>query len=86
MASDGCIRRAPSLLFTENETNSRRLYDLDGASRYAKDGINDYVVHGKHDAVNRPAQAPRRLRTTCSIFAAGESVNRRTAAHRSPNR
>ncbi|KXK04435.1 MAG: hypothetical protein NBKEAIPA_00584 [Nitrospirae bacterium] len=43
---------APPLLFTENETNTRRLYgDADGAS-YVKDGINDYIVHGDQRAVN----------------------------------
>lgn len=42
----------PDLLFTENESNTRRLWgDADGPT-YAKDGINDYVVHGKKDAVN----------------------------------
>jgi hypothetical protein len=42
----------PDLLFTENETNTRRLYgDADGA-RYVKDGINDYIVHGDKEAVN----------------------------------
>ena len=42
----------PELLFTENETNTRRLYgDSDGA-RYVKDGINDYVVHGDKSAIN----------------------------------
>ena len=40
------------MLFTENETNTRRLYgDAEGA-RYVKDGINDYVVHGDKEAVN----------------------------------
>ena len=40
------------LLFTENETNSQRLFGKPNASHYVKDGINDYVVNGKHDAVN----------------------------------
>jgi hypothetical protein len=39
-------------LFTENETNYRRLYNFDGGSRYTKDGINDYVVARRADAVN----------------------------------
>ena len=43
---------APELLFTENETNTRRLFGYDDGSRYVKDGINDYVVHGARDAVN----------------------------------
>jgi hypothetical protein len=43
----------PELLFTENETNTRRLYDFDNGSPFAKDGINDYVVDRVADAVNR---------------------------------
>ncbi|HXG94455.1 MAG TPA: glucosidase [Blastocatellia bacterium] len=43
---------APELLFTENETNTRRLYNYDNGSRYFKDGINDYIVHGNRDAIN----------------------------------
>src|SRR5206468_1580369 len=45
----------PSLLFTENETNTERLYGVRNASPYVKDNINDYIVHGKQEAVN-PAQ------------------------------
>jgi hypothetical protein len=40
------------LLFTENETNSERLFATPNDSPYAKDAIDNYVVHGKHDAVN----------------------------------
>ena len=40
----------PELLFTDNETNTRRLFNTDGTA-YAKDGINDYVVDGRRDAV-----------------------------------
>jgi Glycosyl hydrolase family 63 C-terminal domain len=43
---------SPELLFTENETNTRRLFNIDSASSYVKDGINDYVVHGERSAVN----------------------------------
>ena len=40
------------LLFTENETNNERLFGTPNAGRYVKDGINEYVVHGNHNAVN----------------------------------
>ena len=40
------------LLFTENETNYRQLFDTDNSSPYVKDGINNYVVQGDRDAVN----------------------------------
>ena len=40
------------LLFTENETNNERIFGTPNAGPYVKDGINNYVVHGKQDAVN----------------------------------
>src|SRR4029450_14083328 len=40
------------LLFTENETNTARLFGTPNASPYVKDGINNYVVHGQQEAVN----------------------------------
>ncbi|MBV8841624.1 MAG: glucosidase, partial [Bryobacterales bacterium] len=40
------------LLFTENETNSERLFGTANPTRYVKDGINDYVVAGRQNAVN----------------------------------
>jgi hypothetical protein len=43
---------APELLFTENETNTRRLYNHDNGSGLSKDGINDYIVRGDKDAIN----------------------------------
>ncbi len=50
-----CEHETP-LLFTENETNHQRLFPgQKNESRYAKDGINDWVVQGNPDAVN-PAQ------------------------------
>ena len=49
-----CDRVVP-LLFTENETNSERVFNVPNASSYVKDGINNYIVHGQREAVN-PAQ------------------------------
>ena len=40
------------LLFTENETNNQRLFGSPNAGRYVKDGINDFVVAGRQEAVN----------------------------------
>ena len=40
------------LLFTNNETNHKRLFDTGNESPYVKDGIHDYVVQGQGDAVN----------------------------------
>ncbi|MHB8902770.1 MAG: MGH1-like glycoside hydrolase domain-containing protein [Thermoguttaceae bacterium] len=40
------------LLFTENETNTQRMFDVPNRSPYVKDGINEYVVSGNTGAVN----------------------------------
>jgi hypothetical protein len=42
----------PELLFTENETNRRRLYGTPNATPWVKDAFHEYVVHARADAVN----------------------------------
>ncbi len=41
-----------SLLFTENETNNERIFGTPNTSQWVKDGINNYVVQGKQNAIN----------------------------------
>ena len=43
---------SPSLLFTENETNTERIFGTPNATPYVKDAFHNYLVHGKQDAVN----------------------------------
>jgi len=38
--------------FCENETNNERFYGTANASKYAKDGINNFLVNGDEKAVN----------------------------------
>jgi hypothetical protein len=54
---------APELLFTENETNAARLVGVPNVTPYVKDGINDYVVHGRQGAVN-----PEKTGTKASAY------------------
>jgi hypothetical protein len=42
----------PQLLFTENETNAKRLFGSENRAPYVKDGINDYLVSKNRAAVN----------------------------------
>src|SRR5579871_3101591 len=42
----------PPLLFTENETNARALWNLDSAQPYVKDAFHRYLIHGEQGAVN----------------------------------
>jgi hypothetical protein len=51
--------RPDSILFTENETNMKRLFNAPNPSPYVKDGINDYFVYGRHDAVNPENQGTK---------------------------
>src|SRR4051794_1411632 len=50
---------AAELLFTENETNHERLFHAPNPTPYVKDGIDDYVVHGREDAVNPEKQGTK---------------------------
>lgn len=42
----------PELLFTENETNTQRIFGVPNRYQYVKDGIDSAVVHGQYAAVN----------------------------------
>lgn len=43
----------PVLLFCDNETNIEKLYGIEGKKgAFYKDGINEFVVHNKREAVN----------------------------------
>jgi hypothetical protein len=44
--------RHPTLLFTDNETNTERLFSAPNRSPYVKDAFHAYVVDGRADAVN----------------------------------
>jgi len=39
-------------LFTENDTNNERIFGTPNPSPYVKEGINNYVVAGRQEAVN----------------------------------
>jgi hypothetical protein len=41
-----------TFLFTENETNTQRIFGVPNRNPYVKDGINNYVVHAQKGAVN----------------------------------
>jgi hypothetical protein len=50
---------APPLLFTDNETNTGRLYGKAAPNPYVKDAFHEYVVQGRRDAVNPKAQGTK---------------------------
>ena len=47
------------LLFTENDTNTQRIFGVPNRSPYVKDSINNYIVHGQAEAVNPEQQGTK---------------------------
>jgi hypothetical protein len=67
----------PELLFTENETNTERLYGAPNKTAFVKDAFHERVVHGREDAVN-PARAGSKAAAWYRLeLAAGASVTLR---------
>jgi len=52
LAVEAAAGSEPELLFTDNETNSLRLYNWPNPGPYVKDAFHEYVVGGRREAVN----------------------------------
>jgi hypothetical protein len=65
----------PPVLFTENETNTQRLFGVPNRTPYVKDGINNYVVQGEEDAVNRALVGTKAAPHYSIVVGAGESCS-----------
>src|SRR5438477_5212821 len=44
--------RQPPVLFTENETNTRRLWGAGDPGAFVKDAFHEYIIRGRNDSVN----------------------------------
>ena len=67
----------PELLFTENETNAKKLFGGENRTPFVKDGINNYVVHGNRDAVNPEKSGTKASALYALRIAPGASVTLR---------
>jgi hypothetical protein len=65
---------SPELLFTENETNLRKLFGVENHTPYVKDGIDNCVVHGEKGAVNPALKGTKASAYYALKIGAGESV------------
>jgi hypothetical protein len=63
----------PTLLFTENETNTQRIFGVPNRTPYVKDSINNYVVHGDKNTVNPEQKGTKATAHYDVIVGAGES-------------
>ncbi|MGB8510950.1 MAG: hypothetical protein WCD76_21435 [Pyrinomonadaceae bacterium] len=64
----------PELLFTENDTNARRLYGAENDSPYVKDAFHEYVVRGARQAVNPKGRGTKAAAHYTLSVGAGETV------------
>jgi hypothetical protein len=67
---------AASLLFTENETNNERIFGTSNTSAYVKDAINEFIVHGKREAVN-PERRGTKSAAHYQVSVAGQTATMR---------
>jgi len=74
-AYDLCCDSAPELLFTENDTNSERVFGTPNASPYVKDGIGNYIIHGVAAAMNPSQKGTKAAAHYRALVAGGTSVS-----------
>jgi hypothetical protein len=72
-----CVDGDVPLLFTENETNTQRIFGKANDGAYVKDAINDYLVLGRKEAVNPEGMGTKAAaHHTLKIEAGGTAVIR----------
>jgi hypothetical protein len=75
------------IIFVENETNNRKLFGSTNAGAYVKDGLHDYIVHGRREAVN-PAKTGTKAAAHYELKIAGgqaQTVRLRLSASKDLN-
>jgi len=82
-----CLEGSPQLLFTDNETNTRRLFGHEGASTWTKDAFHERIVGGRLEAVSPEQRGTKAGAWYRMMIPAGESSVirvRLTAGHARP--
>jgi len=64
---------APEFLFTENETNTVRLYNFSNGRPYVKDAFDRYLVNAEADAVNPAREGTKTAALYRSEIGAGDT-------------
>ncbi len=66
------------LLFTENDTNAERLFGIQNASPYVKDGVHEAVIYGRMERVNPKQQGSKVAAHFQAVVAPGSAFTVRT--------
>ena len=67
----------PDLLFTENDTNTQRVWGVPNRSPYVKDGINAWLVEGEKAAVNPARVGTKAAAHYCVMLEPGQEITLR---------
>jgi len=67
----------PELIFTDNETNTERLFGAPNRAPFCKDAFDAYVVHGDGEAVNPARWGTKMAAVHCLMVAPGGTVRLR---------
>ena len=76
---------AGALLFTQNETNTQRLFGTPNRTPYVKDGIGEHVVHGCADTVNPAERGTKASAHYALAIDAGKSATIRLRLRDTPS-
>ncbi|HEX6553419.1 MAG TPA: hypothetical protein VF026_11710 [Ktedonobacteraceae bacterium] len=68
---------ADNLLFTNNDTNLKRLFGVQDSAPYVKDAFHEYLIHGNRAAVNPAHTGTKAAALYARTIAAGASVTLR---------
>jgi len=68
---------ADDLLFTNNETNARRLFGVENATPYVKDAFHDYLIDSRKEAVNPAHVGTKAAALYTRTIAAGATLTLR---------
>ncbi|HKU37333.1 MAG TPA: glucosidase, partial [Polyangiales bacterium] len=72
-----CLAGEPELLFTENETNTERVFGTPNRQPYVKDAFHDYLIAGRHECVNPEQRGTKAAAHYAVTVPAGGSVTLR---------
>ena len=64
---------APSVLFTENETNHEKLFGSPNASPFTKDSFHDAIIRGEQDRLNPANRGTKAAGHVQTVIDAGEA-------------
>jgi hypothetical protein len=69
-----CAGGEPELLFTENETNSERIFGTPNVTPYVKDAFHNYIVNGQTDVINPEKEGTKAAAHYTITLGAGKSA------------